>query len=53
MVPLEDVAIYAAPLLVVFSVIWFLYKFIRGEFKWQIKRKAKKYLLGNQYKSKK
>ena len=45
MVPLEDVALYAAPLLIVISVIWFLYIFIRGEFEWQKRRKEKKNLI--------
>lgn len=42
MVPLEDIALYLAPIVVVFSVIWFLYTFIKGEFSWQIRRREKK-----------
>ena len=42
MVPLEDVALYAAPLLVVYLFGYFLYTFIRGEFTWQIRRREKK-----------
>ncbi len=42
MVPLDIVAIYAAPLFVIIFVIWFLYTFIRGEFTWQIRRREKK-----------
>lgn len=45
MVPLEDIALYFAPFVVVISVIWFLYTFIRGEFRWQIKRREKKDLI--------
>ena len=42
MVELELVALYFAPVVVVISVVWFLYTLIRGEFSWQIRRKEKK-----------
>ncbi|MEA1910992.1 MAG: hypothetical protein U9N32_04840 [Spirochaetota bacterium] len=42
MVELEIVALYFAPVLVVISVVWFLYTLIRGNFSWQIRRREKK-----------
>ncbi len=42
MVELKLVALYFAPVLVVFSIGYFLYTIIRGELSWQIRRREKK-----------